>query len=299
MRCVCKKIEKFCGNLMHNIKKSDTNYGRLTIEITSTRYKMKKILSIAIFLPLICTIFGCAVSPNKQYLSSTINTYGINDGPLLSNVISQKPTDISKVYYRTWSANSEKKPNKFESESEFQLRNEKESRIDPVFIVRKLETTNCSKYDHQTGTYIIQCWGFKSSDKLQTETTKTKQAVANPYISRSVELVAQDDFYLNANVPVKANLLISVDDAKKIDDDLMVGILFVPLNTASSRSGCDKYDLDYDALKPNPCNQIAMETGMALLKKTKSLGTKSLLEMVVYRKSTNKVIVNEVFSEKN
>ena len=86
---------------------------------------------------------------------------------------------------------------------------------------------------------------------------------------------------------------------KKIDEDLMVGILLVPSNTASSRSGCSKYDLDYDAFRSNPCNQIAMETGMALLKKSNSLGTKLLIEMVVYRKSTNRVVIHEVYSVKN
>ena len=168
-----------------------------------------------------------------------------------------------------------------------------------MFFVKTLETSKCTKYDHQTGTYSIQCWGFKTSDKLQTETTKVKQAVANPYGGRTVEVITQDDFYLNANVAVKANLLISVDEAKKIDEDLMVGILLVPSNTASSRSGCSKYDLDYDAFRSNPCNQIAMETGMALLKKSNSLGTKLLIEMVVYRKSTNRVVIHEVYSVKN
>lgn len=254
---------------------------------------------ITLILALAGIVVGCAVNQPKQFQTLSSNTYDLKNAPKLDAVVKQPVADISKVYLNAWYASAEKTKEKFESDGEFQARVEKASKIDNAFIVKNLETNKCTNYDFKTGSYDINCWGIKPSNLLMTKSKSESKIVANKYRTRKVDVVQKDNYYLAANVFVKQRLSVSVEDAKKLDSDLMVGVLIKPADTSSKRSGCSEYDLTYNVYGSNACNEIAMDTGMALLTYEKTVGVAELLEMVVYRKSDNKVLIHEIYTPSN
>lgn len=166
--------------------------------------------------------------------------YPIGTGPTLRELIALTPKgidEISKMPDRI-----DLKKSKFETDEEFSKRAASISQS--FFLVANLDTNRkneCeSTYNHTTGAYeIIACQAF--SEKTPTLTQKISGdsfTLANAFDKRVITREIHNTYYFLHNQSWKADYKISREEAKQLDSDLAVGIVFSRKSTSSECPIC-------------------------------------------------------------
>ena len=120
--------------------------------------------------------------------------------------------------------------------------------------------------------------------------------LANAFGSRDVEFVDRSSYYLSARADAVFKLAMSSDDAKKIDNDLMIGLVFSITSADYDLGGCSKSDISI--MDDKTCKEIGFKSGMVVQSKKYMVIPNELLDVVVFRKSNQRVIRRESFAMK-
>jgi hypothetical protein len=257
-----------------------------------------RIFMIACIGFLMTTLEGCGTTaPTSKFVTSDTKTWKLEDAPNLAEVITVPVTNIAevarKVSTQTFMATHK---DKFESDEAFKARAEKATQgYGTAFLVKSLSTYDCTKYDFQKNVFNINCKAFRKDDELEKEIKPTgkKTQLANAYTSREVEFFESKTYRVSVATDAVAQLNISSDDAKRIDRDLMVGVLISIKSADYEMGGCSEVDVTYDS---KVCKPTAFQTGAAFSTKDYMIIPKEILETVIYLKSSNKVLSHKKYT---
>jgi hypothetical protein len=247
---------------------------------------------------LVCiglVLAGCASAPQRVFESTKIDLWELGKAPLLSEVITMPAEKIEEVASRASIATFQKsRKEKFETDEMFKARVANMPPMKNAFVVMPLRTYECTSYDFATKTYKVSCPGFRLATELASDVKTTGSTkLANAYASRDVEFVERSTYKLSAQADAVFTLAMSSEDAKKIDNDLMIGLVFSIQSADYDLGGCGKYDSD-DKI----CKEVAFKSGMFVQTKKYTVIPNELLDVVVFRKSDQRVIRRESFAMK-
>lgn len=167
-------------------------------------------------------------------------TYPIGTGPTLQELITLTPKGIDEISKMPDQFNFAK--SKFETDEEFSKR--AENTPQSYFLAANLDTNRkneCeSTYNHATSTYeIIACQAFSSKIPTLTKTTSGDPfTLANAFDKRVIAREIHNTYYLLHNQTWNATYKITREEAKKIDSDLAIGIVFSKKLTSSECPIC-------------------------------------------------------------
>jgi hypothetical protein len=239
---------------------------------------------------------GCGTT--AQFVVSESKVWNLQNAPTLNEVIS---TSISNAKDVAKKVSTQKfiasRKDKFETDEAFKARVANLSQgFGTAFFVKPLRTHDCTKYDFQKNTYNIACKAFRPDDKLDEEIKATgkKTQLANAYASREVEFFESSEYYISVATDAIAALNISSDDAKKIDRDLMVGVVISISSADFTLSGCG--EIDVIILDDKFCKSFAFKSGAAYKNSKYMIDPGALLESVIYLKSTNQVLAHKKYT---
>ncbi|MCF8210070.1 MAG: hypothetical protein K9K38_11805 [Rhodoferax sp.] len=241
---------------------------------------------------------GCASAPQRVVESVKIDLWELDKSPLLSDVISMPVEKIEDVASRASLATFLKnRKDKFETEDAFKARVASMPPIKNAFVVMPLRTYECTSYDFATKSYNVSCAGFRVTTELASEVKPTGTTkLANAFGSRDVEFVDRSSYYLSAKADAVFKLAMSSEDAKKIDNDLMIGLVFSIASADYDLGGCSKSDISI--LDDKTCKEIGFKSGIVVQSKKYMVIPNELLDVVVFRKSDQRVIRRETFAVK-
>jgi hypothetical protein len=250
---------------------------------------------------LVCiglVLVGCASAPQRVFESTKIDLWELDKAPLLSEVITMPVEKIEDVASRATIATFQKsRKDKFETEDAFKARVASMPPMKNAFVVMPLRTYECTSYDFATKTYNVSCPGFRAATELASEVKPTGSTkLANAFGSRDVEFVDRSSYYLSARADAVFKLAMSSDDAKKIDNDLMIGLVFSITSADYDLGGCSKSDISI--MDDKTCKEIGFKSGMVVQSKKYMVIPNELLDVVVFRKSNQRVIRRESFAMK-
>lgn len=254
-----------------------------------------KILSLVIS---ILVLAGCGTTgATARYEISESKTWTLQDAPSLKEVIKTPIANVADVAQKVSNQFFQaKRKEKFETDDAYKARVEKSREgYGVAFFVKSIITNDCTKYDFQKNIYTISCKALRPSDKLYEETKSTgkKTQLANAYTSREVEFFENRSYRLSVTNDALAELNISSDDAKKIDKDLMVGVLISIKSADYDLGGCGEADIKYDIDKI--CKSVAFSTGAAFQTLKYMIVPDEILETVIYLKSSDKVLAHKKY----
>jgi hypothetical protein len=240
---------------------------------------------------------GCAGAPAPAivYESVKVDLWTLDKAPLLSDVISMPVEKIEDVASRATLETFEKsRKAKFETDAMFQARVSNMPPMKNAFVVMPLQTYECTSYDFAIKIYKVSCPGFRLATELANVSKITGSTkLANAYASRDVEFVESSSYYLSAQADAVFSLAMSSEDAKKIDNDLMIGLVFGVKSADYDLGGCSKYNSD-DKI----CKDSAFKSGMFVQSMKYKVIPSELLDVVVFRKSDQRVIRRQSFALK-
>ena len=244
---------------------------------------------------MVLVLAGCAGTPQRVFDSVKIDLWELDKAPLLSEIITVPVEKIEDVASRATVATFQKSTKeKFETDDMFKVRVANMPPIKNAFVVMPLRTYECTSYDFPTKTYKVSCPGFRLATELANGVKTTGSTkLANAYASRDVEFVERSSYYLSAQADAVFTLAMSSEDAKKIDNDLMIGLVFSIQSADYDLGGCGKYDSD-DKI----CKESAFKSGMFVQSMKYKVIPNELLDVVIFKKSDQRVIRRESFAMK-
>jgi len=252
----------------------------------------------SIFALLLAIILhGCATHTPTYYEVSYTKTFNLEDGPLLSTAIPQPVELLSNIV----KDNSKPTRGRFESEEDFNQRLEIVD-VEKSFVVTiplELETGACrnTSYDFDSNTYNLRCDGFDAKNSLQSVLKDSKiLKLQNAYTARDVEFIKTSDYRLAAGFPVIANLSLTAEEAKNVEGDLMAGLAFTvtPDSIKLIKNGYCFFSLPADLLD-DICKETGFQTGMLVDETIWIVHPKTITDLVVFRKSNNKILYHEKY----
>lgn len=239
---------------------------------------------------------GCA-TPTTQFVVSDSKVWNLQNAPSLSEVISTPIANVSELAKKISTQDfMATRKEKFETDEAYKARIEKSKQgYGTAFFVMPLRTHDCTKYDFQKNVYSIACKAFRADNELDKDVKSTgkKTQLANAYASREVEFFESNSYHISVATDARAEFNISSDDAKKIDRDLMAGVLISISGAKFDSSGCSEIDIRYD---DKICKPLAFKSGAAFKNYKYTIEPEAILEAVIYQKSTNKVLAHKKYT---
>ncbi|WP_156401117.1 hypothetical protein [Duganella sp. Root1480D1] len=162
-------------------------------------------------------------------------------GPIVNELVGMSPTAIENLL--------EPKPgnspvrDKFETDDEYNARMGKMGK--GLFAVAPLDTKdshNClTTYDHAAGEYkISRCLALVGGLPLRHRAFEGSPIrLANAITSRDIRRDIREDYYYTGSYVWNQSIKVSRDEAKALDDDLMVGIVAQDFGVLRKCRSCD------------------------------------------------------------
>ena len=247
-------------------------------------------------LGAVFSLASCASGPKRTYDVVKESQWELGKAPILSEVITTPLESAESVASRAamYTYATTRKQDKFESNEAFEARVKNTPPLKNAFIATPLRTHDCTSYDFATKTYNISCRGFQRTAALSSTSKVTGTiTLANAYTSRDVEMTELSRTYLSMAVDAVGKIAMSSEEAKAIDSDLMVGVVFSVSGVDYEFSGCGKGELTY--LDSKACKELGFKSGSVANTSDKVIIPKDLLEFVVFRKSNDKVLFHKTY----
>lgn len=252
-----------------------------------------------VLLCAIVTLAGCASGAKRTYEVVKNTQWDLDKAPTISEVISiplDSAETVAKLAFE-YTYNIERKKDKFESDESFKNRVSNTPPLKKAFLAMPLRTYNCTAYDFATKMYSISCEGFRPTTELSTKSEVTgSMKLSNAYASRDVEMTKLSRTYLSMAEDAVGKLSMSSDEAKAIDRDLMIGVVFNVQGGDFKPDGCGKSEMTF--LDSKSCKETGFKSGLAVETWDTVIIPKDMLEMVVFTKSSNKVLIHKIYGLK-
>jgi len=234
---------------------------------------------------------GCIALYRSQSMTVQDKTdWQLGKGPLLSDVIPIAPESIIDVVNRG-NADAMRR-RKFETAQEFDARVQNARR--PVLIVTPLpvEITCRTTYDHAAQVYsILSCLPFEDTRPVTSSTvTGTAVQAMEAGMQRQLRF---NTYHLLATAMWQQNMVATREEARKLNDDLMAGIVvdrYQIREPICLSCGMRALNTLAPSKPPPPGRKHAPKPQVAYDGYTYHVATTSFKDLVIYRKSDNRVI---------
>lgn len=136
---------------------------------------------------------------------------------------------------------------KFETDEEYQARVDQLKK--GLLVVAPLETRDgrhCeTTYDHAAGEYkISKCVALVGKSPLVSRNFEGDSIrLSNMMDSREIKRLVSEDYYIASSFTWSQAIKLSREEAKKIDGDLMVGVVSKEFSTSKKCSSCDAREM--------------------------------------------------------
>lgn len=196
-----------------------------------------------------CAGFNVQEEVQKKLVAAINKTgkerrWGAGDGPHVEVLVKTKPSSIEQILKAGVAEEESRRKSKFETEQEYKAR---VGRNHPeYFVVKRLVTDESGKcpasYEHERQVYRVdQCLAVTDKDPFSKQIESGDSFVlANMVDKRKIERNLVKTYFLNANFVWSEALSITRDEAKSLDSDLMVGVVFKGFEKEESCSLCQQ-----------------------------------------------------------
>lgn len=238
----------------------------------------------------------------------------INKGPSLQDYLKISPQSIVEI--SSISNIQDLKKSKFETDADFE--NRLASTNQDYLLTFDLDTDRkpecLSTYDHSKSTYEVKnCQLFSKDKPLFSEVVAGKSfTLANAFDKREISKKIINRYFFESDTTLSFKLNISAAEAKKIDTDLAVGILFSEKSTKVNCEICKLRERN-DAIdelaksvselagkpsfKTSSWKDEAFKTGVLIDDTTYIVSPKKLKKLVVFNRTNNKILYERDMTE--